>query len=312
MEDTKTDQSSKAEMLPSNVGISPPNAESASTIDAQKKIEMPDDYPLNMRRGSEDFLNFTRRQSADILPDGVLPDGIPLTRQPMMKTPGFIRTIQRRGNVYTIRESLPSESDPSESVGSDQMSEDLYDEILHMSSHANRKAELFKIIDAIATIVMTIAGSVIGVLSLSGHETQTTLYVSAILGFAVTGIQTLLSTFSLEKRAVLLKEVSTKLRSVSRQVNMLRSSDLSSREKLRRIEELYSEVDELGLMMFDNNITSISIGKNSKNTSDKRTSESASIDVDNDQALNASNDSTLKKKSKSRRNILPLTQSDTN
>lgn len=184
---------------------------------------------------------------------------ITLDREPYLKTVSYIKSIQRRGNTYTIRDSVPSEEEQLPSDGTDQMIQDLYSDAMSMSLSANRKASIFKLCNVLATIFMTIAGVVIGVLSLNNNQGAIGHYISSILGFVITAIQTLLSTFSIEKRSVLLKEVASKLRKVAREIKILQNSEKSTREKMLKLEEFYAEVDELDLSIFDSSITTVSI-----------------------------------------------------
>lgn len=198
----------------------------------------------------------------------------------------YIRTIQRRGGTYMIRESLPSEDDPVETDGADRMVEDLYSETIRMSSAANRKATIFKVLYVLATIIFIVGGVVTGILAIQGYETRITKYCIAVIGFVIAGIQTLMMTFSVEKRGVLLKDVSIKLRKISRQVRALRNSELSPKDKFRRLEEYYAEVDEFDLSMYDNSVTSTPVIKatNISQTSLRQSRESDS-DLSSDEPV---------------------------
>jgi len=196
-----------------------------------------------------------------------VPQLFPAPLSPMLSTPtvrpmgAYVRPIQRRGNTYMIRDSLPSEDDPVEIDGTDRMIEDLYTETIHMSSAASKKASIFKVLYILANIVFIVGGVLVGVLTIQGYETEITKYCAAILGFSIAAIQTLMSTFSIEKRGVLLKDVSIKLRKISRQIRSLRNAEMSSKDKLRRLEEYYTEVDDFDLSIFDNSVTSASVTK---------------------------------------------------
>src|SRR3972149_7409755 len=195
---------------------------------------------------------------------------ITLTRPPLLKgnTLGYIKTIQRRGKNYMIRASLPSEEDPVESDGTDHMINDLYIETLGMSSSSNRKAGIFKIIYILATMFMIIAGAIIGVLTLDGQSNHISLYIASILGFSITATQTVLSTFAVEKRSVLLKDVSNKLRKISWNINTLQASNAKPEDKMKKLEEYYAEVNELDLAMFDSSITTTPTSKGTNISSD--------------------------------------------
>jgi hypothetical protein len=201
--------------------------------------------------------------SQDPHPASSVPE-IKLTRPPpLLKIPtlGYMRTVQRRGNTYMIRDSIPSEEDPVESDGVDRMISDLYRETMEMSSSANSRAGLLKHLYVLAAIFITIAGAIIGALTVQGFSDAASQYAATVLGFAISGVQALNSTFSIQNRSVLLKEVSNRLRKVSRGLKTLENSEMKSRDKWKKLEEFYAEVDELDLNMFDNTITTVSSSK---------------------------------------------------
>lgn len=175
-----------------------------------------------------------------------------------------VKTIQKKGNTYMIREEIPFEKKYLEIDETDKMIEGLYNKALNMSQEANRKSNIFKFLYVISSFFMTIAGAVIGVLALQSYGSNTTKYVSSVLGFSVTCIQTLLSTFSIERRAVLLREVSSKLRRICRQIKEMKHTELKYKDKMKILEEYHTEVDELDLNIFDNNITVAKISNHKK------------------------------------------------
>jgi hypothetical protein len=194
----------------------------------------------------------------------IVSDEIP----PLMKsnTSAYIKTVQRRGNTYMIRESLPSDDDMIESDSMERMINDLYAESIHLSIHANRKASILKAIHIMTTMFITIAGAVIGVLSID-HEDDASKYTAGILGFSISVVKTLSSTFSVEKKSVLLKETAAKLRKISRDVRSLQNEKIKPKKKLSKLDQYYAQVDELDLNMFDTNAVPIA-KKNTKTSSD--------------------------------------------
>jgi hypothetical protein len=203
-------------------------------------------------------------------------------------TMGCVKTIQRRGKSYMIKDDFASEEDQMDSEGPDKMISDLYEETLNISITTNRKASIFKILYVLSNLFMIIAGSVIGILSLSGDTVQS--YISSILGFLITGIQTSLTTFSIEKRGVLLKEISSRLRRISRNLKILQNSDIKARDKIKKLEEFYAEVDELDLSIFDNNITSKNVKPVNLNISEKPNNSSGLNSEESDESDKSSED----------------------
>jgi hypothetical protein len=174
---------------------------------------------------------------------------VTLTSPPLLKNsplPQMSRTINRRGNSYVINDSLPSD-DPSESDMTDTMISDLYEESQNLSKKASLRASWFKILYVLGTITIIIAGVVIGVISFGKNDFLTTAF-----GLGVTALQTFLTTFSIEKRGVILKDISAKLRKVSWKLKKLQTAHLGKAEKIRQMEDYYSEVDDLDMAIFDN------------------------------------------------------------
>ncbi len=169
---------------------------------------------------------------------------------------GYIRSIQRRGNTYMIREELPFDDDPIQNDGADRMIEDLYNETIKMSVDSVRKAKFFKVLYIFATIIFIVGGAAVGTLSVQEFETEITRYAVATIGFIIAAVQSAMIAFSIEKRGVLLKDISIKLRKMSRDLRSLRNSDLKSKEKIKQLEEYYAEVDDYDLNMFDNSVIS--------------------------------------------------------
>jgi hypothetical protein len=188
-----------------------------------------------------------------------------------------------------VRDSLPSEDDPVESDGVDRMINDLYLETMQMSSSANRKAAIFKYLYVLAAIYITIAGAVIGALTVQGFSSDVTKYVAAVLGFVITAVQALVSTFSIQSRSVLLRDVSNRLRKVSRNLKNLQNSDMKPRDKMKRLEDFYTDVDELDMSMFDNTITTVSNSKPESNEVKRSDSDLSSNSDSEDDSLTPKN-----------------------
>lgn len=181
---------------------------------------------------------------------------------------GGVKTIQRRGNTYMIRDLFMSEDSVEEDEIAEtdvieQMIDDLYNETMHMSSMANNKATFFKYIYVISTLFVVIAGAVIGVLSTEDDMSDAAKIVVSVFGFIITGIGTCMTTFSIEKRGVLLKDVSNKLRKISRQIKTLQYSELKPKDKRLKLEEFYADVDDMDMSIYDNNIITSPITKQS-------------------------------------------------
>lgn len=166
------------------------------------------------------------------------------------------KTVRRRGNSYVIN-NLLLEDDSEITTEADiveHMIEDLYRDAVRMASSSNNIATIFKYIYITVTLFIIISGAVIGTLS-AISTTQTSKTVTTILGFIITGVTAVMTTFSIEKRGVLLKEVSNKLRRLSRQVRTLEYLNLESHDKMMRLEDFYADMDDMDMSIYDNTMT---------------------------------------------------------
>lgn len=168
----------------------------------------------------------------------------------------YIKTVHRRGRVYMVRESLPSEEDPGIAEGTETQITDLHADTIKMSVTACRKANGYKTINILFNILVILGGAAVGILSINTEN-----YVPAAIGFIITAIEAFQSTFGIERRAVMLKTVSGQLRTLAREIKALRTEDIKPKEKTRRLEDFYIKVDELDLAMFDNNVTGAGISR---------------------------------------------------
>jgi len=169
------------------------------------------------------------------------------------------RTYRRNGNTYTIKngESTEDVDDIYKII------DDLYTEARHMYLWADMKANLYNILHIISSIFIIISGSVVGVLGITTQNisnttiTSTTTYtpsmlVIIVLGFTVTTLKAILAIFAIEKRKILLKESGLKLRKISRDIIGLKHVELTNPELMKRIDDFYTEIDELDITMFTN------------------------------------------------------------
>jgi hypothetical protein len=172
-------------------------------------------------------------------------------------------TFRRNGNTYVINNSKSSEDvDDIHTV-----IDNLYDEIIYMAWWSDLRADIYNIIDILSAIFIIIAGSVVGVLGITNTSNTSntsnssnvktssidaSMVVVIVLGFSVTTLKSLVSVFNVKKRSFLLKEVTIKLRKISRDVKGLKNIDLTNVELLRRIDEFYTDIDELDMTIFSN------------------------------------------------------------
>ena len=95
----------------------------------------------------------------------------------------------------------------------------------------------------------------------------------------------MLSTFKCTERAVLLKEISTTLRKVSREIKVLQASEMKPKDKMKKLDEFYSQVDELDLGMFDSTLLATNSPKAITTTKSKSTSSKDNSDINSESDL---------------------------
>lgn len=169
----------------------------------------------------------------------------------------FKDRLSKRGNVYIVRDSISSSDNDDYNAEYDinNIINELAIDSLNMSKASHRKARIFKGIHIMIVLFTIVAGVAVGVLSLEGNSNNVTLYIAAILGFIISAVHTLSTTFSFEKRSVVLKEAANRLRRIYRDLSMVKNSDMTIDAKIKVLNDKYSEVDEIDLTMFDNNVT---------------------------------------------------------
>ena len=170
------------------------------------------------------------------------------------------RSVRHNGRTYFIKNTKSVEDVEEVHV----IIDDLYEEARSMSFWADMRANIYKTIYVLSTIYVIIAGAVIGVLGITSNNplinntTNTgTTYTSStlaiiILGFSVTCLKSIIEVFSIHKKSIILKESGIKLRKIARDVKNLKNLDLNNQDLLRRIDEYYTEMDELDIVMFNN------------------------------------------------------------
>lgn len=162
----------------------------------------------------------------------------------------YIKTVQRRGNIYMVKESL---SDSGESVtcdGTEQMINDAYRDALKIRSRAEKMSTIYKFLYMLTTFYLIVVGTIIGVITLPGYVTDSTAYVASVLSFSITAIQTFVHTFSIGKKATSLKQNSLGMNAIARKIAALQISDKSDIEKRKEMDTIYPEIDDLQLKIY--------------------------------------------------------------
>lgn len=167
------------------------------------------------------------------------------------------KPIKKIGDYYLIK--IDNLKEDEEKLQKDYILEKLHSSIVRDSLITNFKSQIMRLLYVMGSIGITIFGIAIGVLSLTGEcELTTNQYVAAILGFVSAGLNTLIALFNLEKRGVLMKDISNRQNRLSRKLRELQNrKNVSIEEKERIVDEIYTEMEELDLMSIDSSILSI-------------------------------------------------------
>jgi len=150
------------------------------------------------------------------------------------------REINRCGKKYIINEKS------SDTI--DEMIDDMYNECLKKISASKKKITIFSYLQILTNIVIIVFGSVTSVMTLLNKGN--TMY-NVIFGFSISTIQTILSMFTIEKRISLYKTNSKELKKLSWKLRELKLSDDDIKLKLKRLDEIYLQVDELDVNVND-------------------------------------------------------------
>jgi ABC-type multidrug transport system fused ATPase/permease subunit len=166
--------------------------------------------------------------------------------------PTYTKITERAGQVYVLKRQNNIDDEFADAETLNTTTEELYKKAITLSVSTSRLAAIFRFLNILATVLIIVAGAIIGVLGIISCQNAASRIASS-LGFVVTAIQTCLSTFDLAKRTVLLKGVSLNARTISRCVRNLSITDASSKYKTRTLEQYYRELDSLDLEIFDLN-----------------------------------------------------------
>jgi hypothetical protein len=176
-------------------------------------------------------------------------------------TSGTSKTSYRlNGNTYVIKTTESNED--VEDIFS--VIDNMYDNTVLKSNNANYKAFFYKLCHVFSSIFIVIVGSIIGALGASNSNNsniicinntitdtqQPFIYAITIMGFAITAIKSLATLFNIEQRSIMMKQISIRLRRISREIKMLKTIHMTPEEYCKKMEEYNILIDELEINMF--------------------------------------------------------------
>lgn len=154
-------------------------------------------------------------------------------------------------DAYNKQNNIPETPNIILNRSLNPMIDELYEKTVNLARSAGRRAEVYKFIYVIIKILTTISGIIIGVLQVADVSAQQgARYTSMALGFFVSLMQSLLALFPVDRRGILLKKDANKLKKISRHILVLKSLNMPTMEKLKKVEDFYAEVDDIDLDIY--------------------------------------------------------------
>ncbi len=127
---------------------------------------------------------------------------------------------------------------------------DLEDQCTTLSRTAKVKSYLYNFVSVCSIFLIVVMSSAIGILGLQALSSPTISYVMSALGFTITAIKTLDSTFGTEKNAVVNRNVSDRVNRIHREVSKTKIVKYDEGKLLELVEGWHDELDELDLSVF--------------------------------------------------------------
>ena len=128
--------------------------------------------------------------------------------------------------------------------------QNLYESSIELSKSSHHRAEIFKYMNVAVNIGIIVSGAVITVSS-SVDDPDLAKWMGIGLGLMITVGKSISSIFSLESKAVMLKQVSTQARIVSRDVGELLVQKEHDENYRRELARCYRRFDELDIQAFN-------------------------------------------------------------
>lgn len=189
------------------------------------------------------------------------PDKVPIIdfTKISLQRPGIVKRRDTEFDVAKRQLFIDQEDDlPSDSSGQinnlERSISALCDQARSKAEKTSSHSNILKHFNTVSTIFILLAGVVLGVLNIDQerlNDSPGIAYAVSGLGFAITLVQTCITIFSVQKRSVLLREMSYKFRNLYRDTNYLKYSGLRYDEISNKLRELFNRYDKYDLTAFD-------------------------------------------------------------
>ena len=123
----------------------------------------------------------------------------------------------------------------------------LYREALEEERSASRKSSLLHLCNVFIVVVSIVSGTLIASLALSDYSWKNP--VTATLGIIIAALKTITTAFNFEMKAATFKQISVKLRRLTRHILQVENEDTAVINKM--LTDLYKEFDDLDVSLFN-------------------------------------------------------------
>lgn len=123
----------------------------------------------------------------------------------------------------------------------------LYQETIAEERSASRKSDIFHFCNVFVVVVSIVSGTLIASLALSDYSWKN--LVTATLGIVIAALKTITTVFNFETKAATFKQISVKLRRLTRHILQVESEDTAVINKM--LTDLYKEFDDLDVSLFN-------------------------------------------------------------
>lgn len=123
----------------------------------------------------------------------------------------------------------------------------LYQETLAEERSSSRKSDFFHLCNVFIVVISIVSGTLIASLALSNYPWKNP--VTATLGIVIATLKTITTAFNFETKASTFKQLSVKLRRLSRHILQIENEDTAVINKM--LTDLYKEFDDLDVSLFN-------------------------------------------------------------
>lgn len=184
----------------------------------------------------------------------------PILGKPSLRVPTSA-DVRRTGNSYIIN-NLSDSDDDIDNIN--EIIDESYQDSISLSKWTERKAVMYKTVLIFFELYMIVASITVGILSLKNFSgNDNILIASSAIAFSIAGVQGFLTQFPLSKKSIIMKESSSKIKRIARDIRTLKMLEMPPIFKMRKLNEYIARIDDYNLRTFSTDATSKSKNDNS-------------------------------------------------